>query len=152
MLILSSTTAYPVASKPGGGVDWTDPAWEREDGALARAMAEADIATTIWRLDRADEWRAVLRGVRFSSAWDRPYAEGQLKPARPPDPVGALTGHPVLVLHGEHDMAFPLAAARRLVGEVGSAELATIAEAGHMPQFDNSGDWLAAIREFLTRR
>jgi pimeloyl-ACP methyl ester carboxylesterase len=90
--------------------------------------------------------------VRFSSAWDRPYAEGRLKPARPPDPAGAVEGYPVLVLHGQHDMTFPHAAAERLANEVGSAELATIAEAGHMPQFDNPGDWLAAIRGFLTRR
>jgi pimeloyl-ACP methyl ester carboxylesterase len=151
-LILSSTTAYPVPVRTGRDFDWTDPAWEREDGALARAMAEAEIGSTIWRQDRADEWRAVLREVRFSSAWDRPYAEGELKPARPADPVGALQGHPVLVLHGEHDLTFPLEVAQRLASEVDGAELHTITEAGHMPQFDNPAVWLAAIREFLTRR
>jgi pimeloyl-ACP methyl ester carboxylesterase len=123
-----------------------------EDGAFARAKAEADLPTTIWRPDRADEWRAVLEGVRFSSAWDRPYAEGKLKPARPADPVGALRGHRVLVLHGEHDRTFPLAAAQRLAREAEGAELHTVPEAGHMPQFDNPADWLAAIRGFLTRR
>jgi pimeloyl-ACP methyl ester carboxylesterase len=149
-LVLSSTTAFPEMGAPGR---FEVPAEvPDEDGALARAMAEADIGTTIRRVDRADEWRAVLDKVRFSSAWDRPYAEGRLKPARPPDPVGALEGHPVLVLHGEHDLGFPLAAAERLAREVGSAELAVVPEAGHMTQFDNPTVWLAAVREFLTRR
>ena len=153
-LILSSTTAYPEMSGavPGRGFDWTDPRWEREDGALARAMAEADIGITIRRLDRADEWRAVLEEVRFSSAWDRPYAEGRLKPARPVDPVRALEGLAVLIVHGEHDLTFPLEAARRLDSEVSTAELVTVKDAGHMPQFDNPAGWLAAIREFLARR
>jgi pimeloyl-ACP methyl ester carboxylesterase len=149
-LILSSTTAYPEMSEPGSwdlGDDLPD-----EDGAFARAKAEADIPTTIWRNDRADEWRAVLAGVLFSSAWDRPYSEGRLKPARPADPVAALTGHPVLILHGEHDRTFPLAAAERLKGAVPEATLKIVPEAGHMPQFDNSGEWLAAIRGFLVRR
>lgn len=149
-LILSATTAFPEMGAPGR---WELPAdLPDEDGALARAMAEASIATTIRRLDRADEWRRVLAGVRFSSAWDRPYAEGRLRPARPPDPVRALGGHPVLILHGRHDLTFPLAAAERLAREVADAELVVVPEAGHMPQFDNPDVWLAAIREFLARR
>jgi len=149
-LILSSTTAYPEMSRPGNwdlDVDRPD-----EDGAFARAKAEADIPDTIWRRDRVDQWRAVLADVRFSSAWDRPYAEGKLRPARPPDPPAALRGHPVLIVHGEHDRTFPLAAAERLRDAVPGATLNVIPEAGHMPQFDNPAAWLAAIREFLTRR
>jgi pimeloyl-ACP methyl ester carboxylesterase len=149
-LVLSSTTAYPEMAVPGNWDVGTGLA--EGDGAFARAKAEADIPATIWRQDRADEWRAVLRGVRFSSAWDRPYAEGKLKPARPPDPVRVLTGRPVLVVHGEHDRTFPVAAAERLARAVVGSELAVIPDAGHMPQFDNPAEWLAAIRGFLTRR
>ena len=155
-LILASTTAYPEMTaeippdRAGPAIDWADPAWSAADGALARALAEAELAVTIWRLDRADEWRSVLAGVRFSSAWDRPFLEGRLRPARPADPARAIAGHPVLILHGEHDLAFPVAAARRLAGEVATARLVVVPEAGHMAQFDNPGAWLGAIREFLT--
>jgi len=149
-LILSSTTAYPEMSFPGR---WDlDVPRKDVDGAFARAKAEADIATTIWRRDRAEEWRAVLAGVRFSSAWDRPYAEGRLAPARPPDPPAALSDHPVLILHGEHDRTFPAAAAERLHEAVPGSTLRIVPEAGHMPQFDNPVAWLTAIREFLARR
>ncbi|MET0425418.1 MAG: alpha/beta hydrolase [Actinoplanes sp.] len=158
-LILASTTAYPEmeAEVPAeraalcGEVDWADPAYEGIDGALSRALAEAYLPTAIWRLDRADEWRTVLAGTRFTSAWNTPYAQGKLKPARPADPPGVLNrwGGKVLILHGEREMTFPVAAARRLHAEVPASSLVLVPEAAHMAQFDNPVVWLAAIRQFL---
>jgi pimeloyl-ACP methyl ester carboxylesterase len=80
-----SVGADPDRADPG----WADPALTA-DGALSRAMAHADLPATIWRLDRADEWRAILDRVRFSSDWNAPYAAGTLKPARPDDPPAVL--------------------------------------------------------------
>jgi pimeloyl-ACP methyl ester carboxylesterase len=135
-----------------GEVAWDDPDLGRLDGALSRAMADADLPTAIWRLDRADEWRAVLAGVRFSSDWNAPFAAGALKPARPHDPPGVLNtwGGPVLIVHGEHDMTFPIEVARRLHAAVSASTLAEIRDASHMTHFDNPTPWLAAIRDFLT--
>ena len=157
-LILASTTAYgdmaaavpPERAAMCGTVDWADPAFTA-DGALSRAMAHADVPVTIWRLDRADEWRAVLDRVRFTSDWNAPYAAGTLKPARPDDPPAALNawGGRVLILHGEREMTFPLAAARRLHAAVPGSALAVVPEAAHMAQFDAPGAWTAAIRDFL---
>ena len=114
-LILASTTAYPdfeAALPPERAalcpeVDAADPALAA-DGALSRALALAGLPAMIWRLDRADEWRSVLDRVRFSSDWNAPFAAGRLKPARPPDPPGVLTGWggPVLILHGQREMTF----------------------------------------------
>ncbi|MBM2623257.1 alpha/beta hydrolase [Actinoplanes sp. LDG1-06] len=155
-LVLASTTAYgdfeaeipPERAAQCKEVDWN---LKGEDGAVARAMAEADLPATIWRLDRADEWRAVLGGVRFSSAWDTPYLEGKLKPARPADPPGVLRrwGGPVLIVHGEREMTFPPSVAHRLHAEVPASRLRMIPEAAHMTHFDNPSAWLAAVREFL---
>jgi pimeloyl-ACP methyl ester carboxylesterase len=159
-LILASTTAYgdlrpvvpPDRAAMCGTVAWDDPALAA-DGALTRAMALADLPVTIWRLDRAAEWRSVLDRVRFSSDWNAPFAAGTLKPARPADPVAVLRawGGPVLVLHGGHDMTFPLEAARRLHAEVPAATLAEIPGAAHMAHFDDPAAWLSAIRAFLAR-
>ncbi|MCY1142033.1 alpha/beta hydrolase [Actinoplanes sp. Pm04-4] len=155
-LILASTTAYgdfepvipPERAALCGEVDWSG---DGPEGALARAMAEADLPVTIWRLDRADEWRAVLAEVRFSSAWDVPYAEGKLKPARPGDPPAVLRrwGGEVLILHGEREMTFPPEVAHRLHAAVPGSRLRLIPEAAHMAQFDDPVAWLAAVREFL---
>jgi pimeloyl-ACP methyl ester carboxylesterase len=160
-LILASTTAYgefeavvpPERAALCTPVDWAD-ATLTGDGALSRAMALGDLPATIWRLDRADEWRAVLAGVRFTSDWNEPYAAGTLKPARPDDPPGALNawGGPVLILHGAREMTFPVEVARRLHAEVPASTLVEIPGAAHMAHFDNPAEWLATARTFLTDR
>ena len=159
-VILASTTAFgdfeveipAERAAMRGEIAWDDPELHRADGALSRAMAMADLPIAIWRLDRADEWRAVLADVRFSSDWNRPFAAGALKPARPDDPPAALNawGGPVLIVHGERDMTFPIEVARRLHAAVSASTLAEIRDAGHMAHFDNPVAWLAAIRDFLT--
>ncbi|MCO8275965.1 alpha/beta hydrolase [Actinoplanes sp. TRM 88003] len=155
-LILASTTAYgdfvPVIPAERAAMCGEVDRSGGEDGALARAMAEADLPVTIWRLDRAEAWRAVLAEVRFSSAWDVPYAEGKLKPARPTDPSGVLRrwGGDVLILHGEREMTFPPEVAHRLHAAVPGSRLRLIPDAAHMAQFDNPVAWLAAVRDFLT--
>jgi len=58
----------------------------------------------------------------------------------------------VLILHGEREMTFPVAVARRLHAEVPGSVLAEIPDAAHMAHFDHPRAWLAAVRGFLTRR
>ena len=56
-LVLASTTAYgdftaivpPDRAALCREIDWADPAWQRSDGALARAMAEAEPCTASGR-------------------------------------------------------------------------------------------------------
>ena len=158
-LILASTTAYTDFAPAEGHderaalrteVSWDDPAFS-SDGALSRAMAYGDAPLQIWRLDRLDEWHRVLEQVTFSSDYNRPFAAGMLKSGGPDDPVGVLRawGGPVLILHGERDLGFPVSVARRLHADLPGSVLAEVAEAGHMAHFDNPGPWLTAIRDFL---
>jgi len=154
-LILASTTAYGdfeavvPPERASAPIDWDA---HPGDGELSRAMALAHLPSTIWRLDRADEWRAVLDKVRFTSDWNAPFLAGTLKTARPDDPPGVLNawGAPVLILHGAREMSFPVEVARRLHAEVPASILAEIPDAAHMAHFDNPDDWLAAARAFLT--
>jgi pimeloyl-ACP methyl ester carboxylesterase len=121
------------------------------DGALSRAMAYADAPVSIWRLDRLADWHAVLAQVRFSSDWNEPYATGTLRPAAPDDPAGVLRqwGGPLLIVHGQRELGFPIGVARWLHGLVPGSTLAEIPDAAHMAHFDNQSAWLAAIRAFL---
>ena len=154
-LILASTTAYAdfeadvPPERASAPIDWDA---HPGDGALSRAMALAHLPSTIWRLDRADQWRAVLDQVRFTSDWNAPFLAGTLKTARPDDPPGVLKawGGPVLILHGAREMSFPVEVARRLHAEVPASTLAEIPDAAHMAHFDNPAEWLAAARAFLT--
>jgi pimeloyl-ACP methyl ester carboxylesterase len=167
-LVLASTTAYrgyaeELSALPDRreraaqvpGIRFDDPALtgpQAPDGALSRAMAQADTAYQIWRLDRRDEWAKVLDGVRFSSDWNGPFAAGTLRPAGPPDAEAVLRdwGRPVLILHGAREMSFPVALARRLHAALPASTLVEVPEAAHMAHFDNPDAWLAAIRTFLS--
>jgi pimeloyl-ACP methyl ester carboxylesterase len=166
-VILGSTTAYQdfgAELEASAGyreraalcteIDFTDPALtgpDAADGALSRAMAFSSAPCDVWQLDRLDEWHKVLDDVRFSSDWNAPFAAGLLRRAAPGDPVRALTtwGGPVLVLHGRHDLTFPIGVARRLHAGVGGSELVEVPDAGHMAHFDNPSVWISAIRTFL---
>jgi pimeloyl-ACP methyl ester carboxylesterase len=99
------------------------------------------------------EWHRVLAGVRFSSDWNEPYTAGRLRPGAPPDAPRVLRdwGGPVLIVHGQREMGFPIGVARRLHAEVPASTLAEIPEAAHMAHFDNPEAWTAAVRGFLTR-
>lgn len=59
--------------------------------------------------------------------------------------------HPSLVVWGEHDEVFPLAAGRRLAETVG-AELVVIPETSHGPLVEDADTFNAAVIEFLGRR
>jgi pimeloyl-ACP methyl ester carboxylesterase len=65
------------------------------------------------------------------------------------DQLRALPGSlPVLVIVGEQDQPFR-GPSERLAESVGGAALAVIPEAGHCPQFENSGAWWPALAGFL---
>jgi pimeloyl-ACP methyl ester carboxylesterase len=56
---------------------------------------------------------------------------------------------PATVLVGDGDASF-LACADELVAGIPGARRATIPDAGHQPQLENPGAWLATIREHLS--
>jgi pimeloyl-ACP methyl ester carboxylesterase len=64
-------------------------------------------------------------------------------------PAMAALTCPLLILVGEQDVPFVIAAA--LMKEaIPGAELVTIPNAGHSPQFENPGAWIAALTGFLS--
>jgi pimeloyl-ACP methyl ester carboxylesterase len=57
---------------------------------------------------------------------------------------------PVLVIVGEQDKPF-LKPSQRMAEAVGQGVLAVIPDAGHSPQFENSGAWWHALETFLAK-
>jgi pimeloyl-ACP methyl ester carboxylesterase len=164
-LVLASTTVYAdIADEVAASADRRErsalcapvdfealTAPGAADGALSRAMAHANAPLDVWRLDRLDEWRAILDRIRFASDYDAPFLAGTLRPGGPADPVRAVRawGGPTLLLHGARDLTFPVALARRAHADLPGSALAEIPGAGHMAHFDNPRAWLAALRRFL---
>ena len=56
---------------------------------------------------------------------------------------------PLLVLVGDQDTPFVLAS-NAIKEAIPSAQLVLIPDAGHSPQFENSGAWIAALTGFLS--
>jgi pimeloyl-ACP methyl ester carboxylesterase len=132
----------------------TDPAEfaNAPDGALSRAMALDSLPLNVWHEARWPDWRTVLDEVIFSDGWADAFNAGGVRRARPNDPPASLrdAGVPLLIVHGEHEMSFPLVLARRLHSDVPGSQLAVIPDAAHMTHFDNPDAWTGAIRDFLT--
>lgn len=167
-LVLASTTAYSDIDRDRQAsaafrerreqcpdIDFGDPLLTgpaAADGALSRAMAHSQAPLQVWRLDRLGAWHDVLGRVRFTSDYNRPYADGTLLPAGPDnaDRILGDWGGPVLIVHGTMDTVFPIAVARRLRTALPAGVLAEVPDAGHMAHFDNPDAWRTAIRTFLT--
>jgi pimeloyl-ACP methyl ester carboxylesterase len=68
-----------------------------------------------------------------------------------PDDLPAMTSLtcPVLIIVGEQDEPFVVASGL-MVEAIPGAELVTISNAGHSPQFENPGAWIAALTGFLS--
>ncbi|MEX0717981.1 MAG: alpha/beta fold hydrolase [Planctomycetaceae bacterium] len=72
----------------------------------------------------------------------------------PPDMDRVTAGYktlalPTLLLWGWHDRVVPLEIGARLHAELPNAELAVIADAGHIPQEEKPAETLALLREWL---
>jgi len=57
-------------------------------------------------------------------------------------------GCPTLVMVGEEDQPFRRAS-ELMASTIGDAELVVVPDAGHSPQFENPGAWIAPLRAFL---
>jgi pimeloyl-ACP methyl ester carboxylesterase len=92
--------------------------------------------------------RGARNALRCSPAM---YARMMGELATGPDRSDRLAGLsvPVLVAVGEEDQMM-LGPSRQLAEVIPGAELAVIAEAGHSPNFENTGGLLAALLPFLS--
>jgi pimeloyl-ACP methyl ester carboxylesterase len=68
---------------------------------------------------------------------------------RDPESILRDSGKPILILHGEKDMGFPVQLAHRLHKAVPASQLIVIPEAAHMCHFEKPDLWSEHIREFL---
>jgi hemoglobin len=143
-LVLASTTAYTDYS--GWLADWDE--YQRR--------LKADEPTTVWDLELAPAYEELRAGLGTDEGdWSYERAiSGAMRPWCPADPERVLrdVGKPILILHGENDMGFPVEVAHRLHSAVPGSELAVIPEAGHMCHFEKPDLWSEHIRRFLAIR
>ncbi|MGZ0151378.1 alpha/beta fold hydrolase [Kribbella sp. WER1] len=142
-LVLASTSAYPSADAAPYLADW--PEYHRRkrlEDAANGALRNSTIF--VWDLDRAPEFLQLLG----SDLGD--WSEDGTKQWITRDPEQILTefGHPILILHGEKDMGFPVQLAHRLHNAVPS-RLQVLPGTAHMCHFEQPETWSGHIRNFL---
>ncbi|GAA5028358.1 alpha/beta hydrolase [Actinopolymorpha pittospori] len=152
-LILASTTTYPSADSEPYLAGW-DEYQRRRRAEEAEGWVRRNSTIFVWDLDLAPAYLDMLNGLDPTSdwSWER-YVDGRMHPWCPGDPEHILRacGKPILILHGEKDMGFPVQLAHRLHAALPDSELAIVPEAAHMCHFEKPDVWSQHIREFLGR-
>jgi pimeloyl-ACP methyl ester carboxylesterase len=115
-----------------------DMAQALETEAYRRVLSEQpgyqEFVDRKWEMLSAVMWGALARAMAYQSD-DLPRLVAELR-------------CPLLVLVGEQDKPFVRAAAH-VVEAIPAAELVTIPDAGHSPQFENPEAWIDALSRFL---
>lgn len=128
---------------------WTDTSLSGPN--LTRAAAVAAAPANVWRAEALPGYLLRLADVQFSAEWLQPWRAGILPPARLERPIRQLAdaGIPILLLHGRHDMTFPVSAVEQAAALLPSCQMVVLDEAGHMAHVDQPSAWLDAVARFL---
>jgi pimeloyl-ACP methyl ester carboxylesterase len=151
-LILASTSAYSGADNEPYLANW--PEYQRRRRAEEAANGSLRNSTIfVWDLDLAPAYLELLNSLGTDTGdWSEERAiSGAMHPWCPGDPERILRdwGKPILILHGEKDMGFPVQLARRLHTAVPTSQLAVIPDTAHMTHFENPILWATHIQTFL---
>ncbi|WP_166678385.1 alpha/beta fold hydrolase [Kribbella kalugense] len=149
-LVLASTTAYTDGARylP----DWDE--YHRRQKLEDEAHGALRNSTLfVWDLDLAPAYLDLLNSLGPDLGdWSEERAiQGLMHPWCPGDPEQILRdlGKPILILHGEKDMGFPVQLAHRLHAAVPNTHLTVIPNTAHMCHFENPELWSNHIRHFL---
>ncbi len=120
------------------------------DEEKSKKLAFLTYPLDIWNLDKKDIWHAVLEKVKFSGEWMKSWQAGMLKPGNTNyEDILRASMLPVLILHGQNDMRFPVSLAQRLHVQIPNSKLAILKNSGHMAHVDETDDFIANIQSFL---
>lgn len=149
-LVLASTSAYTAADAAPFLDGWAE--YQRRqaiEDAATGALRNSTIY--VWNLDLAPTYLELITGLDEGDWSYERFADGRQHPWCPGDPEQILRrcGKPILIIHGDQDMGFPVQLAERLHRAVPDSELAIIDGAAHMCQFERRETWAQAIDQFL---
>lgn len=151
-LVLASTSAYTSADNDRYLADW--PEYHRRQRLEDEANGTLRNSTVfVWDLTLAPAYLALLNSIGTDQGdWSLERAlNGLMHPWCPGDPEQILRtlDKPILILHGEYDMGFPVQLAHRLHTAVPTSHLAVVPNTAHMSHFEQPDLWSDHIRQFL---
>jgi pimeloyl-ACP methyl ester carboxylesterase len=151
-LILASTSAYKGVDNDHLLADW--PEYQQRRQAEKAAGGKLRNSTIfVWDLDKAPAYLQLLESLGNDLGdWSLERAlKGLMHPWFTGDAEAILQAFakPILILHGEQDMGFPVQLAYRLHAAVPGTQLAVIPQTAHMCHFEKPDVWSNHIRQFL---
>ncbi|GAA2757614.1 prolyl aminopeptidase [Actinopolymorpha rutila] len=149
-LVLASTSAYTAADNEPYLQRWEEyQRRQRAEDAQNGALRNSTIF--VWNLDLAPAYLNLTRDLDGGDWSYEAYLAGRMHPWFTGDAEETLRawGKPILILHGEKDMGFPVQLAKRLHAALPNSELATIENTAHMCHFEKPEVWSQHIRTFL---
>jgi pimeloyl-ACP methyl ester carboxylesterase len=152
-LVLASTSAYDSADNEPYLKDW-DEYHRRQEIERAAGGKLRNSTIFVWNLDLAPGYLGLLEGLDEGDWSYERYVDGRMHPWVTGNPEQILrdSGKPILILHGEHDMGFPVQLAHRLHQAIPDSTLAVIPNTAHMSHYETPATWSHHIREFLQHR
>lgn len=149
-LILASTSAYPSAEGEPYLRDWAEY-HRRQAGERAADGRLRNSTIFVWDLDFAPRYLRMIEDLDEGDWSYEAYLDGRMHPWVDGDAETILRecGKPLLILHGEKDMSFPVQLAERLHREIPASTLARIDGAAHMCHFEKPQLWSQQVREFV---
>ncbi len=151
-LVLASTTAYTGQAIEQHLVGWAEyEQRQRFEAAAGGGLRNSTIF--VWDLNHAPAYLDLLTGLDEGDWSYERYLDGRMHPwcTREAEAILREATTPILILHGEKDMGFPVQLARRLHDALPGSELAIIDNAAHMCHFEQPELWAQHIRDFLDR-
>lgn len=164
-LILASSTAYTQLeqfeilpehlSRKAGVQPEIDAVFADKTATAAECserLAYAQASLGVWNQDAVPRLRQLLGDIRWSGEWWKALQAGRLSGVVHPDYGVVLREQAVatLILHGEHDLSFPIGAARQLKAAYPDAVLQEI-DGGHFCFLEHPAQWQETVRAFLER-
>jgi pimeloyl-ACP methyl ester carboxylesterase len=118
-----------------------------------RLLAELTLPLNIYHLDLLPLAQQVIDRIDFSGEWMQAWQAGTLSGVQHANYAERLhaLGTPLLILHGEKDMGFPVAVAKRLAEQVPNAMLTILPQTGHLAHIEATEAWNAALLHFLSQ-
>jgi len=149
-LILASTSGYPSSDNEPYLDTWAEYQ-RRQHGEAAANGRLCNSTIYVWDLDLAPRYLDLIKGLDEGDWSFERYIDGRMHPWVRDAPEEILRGcnRPILIIHGQKDMGFPVQLAYRLHRAVPNSRLAVVEDAAHMCHFEKPLIWSEHIRRFL---
>jgi pimeloyl-ACP methyl ester carboxylesterase len=152
-LVLASTTAYDSSENEPYLRD-RDEFQRRQEIERAADGALRNSTIFVSNTDLAPGYLALLEGLDQGDWSYERYLDGRMHPwvVGNAEQILRDCGKPILILHADKDMGFPVQLAHRLHRAVPGSTLALVENTAHMCHYEKPDLWAQHVGDFLTRR